>query len=363
MTKVPPGDRPAAHLGSAAERAGISRRGMVTGMAVAAGTALIASASPAAAAGRGAAQAGSVAGAPQLARGFTDTFRDRFVEANGIRQHIVIGGEGPPLLLVHGWPENWWAWRFMMMDLARQYTVVAVDQRGIGLTDLTPTGYDAGTLAADLAALMQALGYARYAVVGHDTGYIISYALAADYPDRVAQVVLAEIPGPPGVGEHPLGPPFFVPAADNNRLWHIAFNRVDDELIVDMVKSNALKYYGYEFAVQSGGQTLPKETVRYYTDLYTRNRETLRASFGLYRAWDQTLGQNMQRGTVSLPMPVLGVGGEKSWGAAAAGALTGAANDLRSAVVPGVGHWLAEQAPEQMVHIISEFLAPYKAGG
>ena len=114
-----------------------------------------------------------------------------------MRLHAVIGGEGPPLLLVHGWPETWYAWRLLMPALARDFEVIAVDQRGIGLSDKPADGYDTGTLAGDLVALMDALGHQRFAVVGHDTGFAISYALAADHPDRVDRVALAEIPGPP----------------------------------------------------------------------------------------------------------------------------------------------------------------------
>ena len=109
------------------------------------------------------------------------------MQANGIRQHIVTGGSGPALLLVHGWPENWYAWRFLMPTLAKNYTVVAVDQRGIGLSEKTTGGYDSATLATDLAALMTQLGHEQFAVVGHDTGMVIAYALAADHRDRVDQ--------------------------------------------------------------------------------------------------------------------------------------------------------------------------------
>src|SRR5215213_6190124 len=155
---------------------------------------------------------GSVSGAPNLPEGFTDTFTSRYVNAGGLRQHAVIGGDGPPLLLVHGWPENWYAWRLLMPELARDFQVIAVDQRGIGLTDKTRDGYDTGTLADDLVALMDALGHERFAVVGHDTGYFISYALAADHPDRVARLVVAEVPG----GE-PLAAPVRSPRADQQQ--------------------------------------------------------------------------------------------------------------------------------------------------
>src|SRR5215207_2750304 len=235
---------------------------------------------------------GSVSGAPDLPEGFTDTFTSRYVEAGGLRQHAVIGGEGPALLLVHGWPETWYAWRLVMPALARDFTVIAVDQRGIGLTEQTPDGYDAGTIGRDLAALMAALGHERYAVAGHDTGMVISYALAADHRDRVDRLAVAEVPGPPGVVD---GPPLFVPDMINNRVWHIPFNRVDDELVVDMVSSNADAYYRYEITIQGGGTTPPDSAIDYYVNLYNRDKDTLRASFGFYRAWDATLRQNTER--------------------------------------------------------------------
>ncbi len=139
---------------------------------------------------------GSVDGAPGLPAGFRDTFSSRYVQTGDLRQHVVIGGDGPPLLLVHGWPETWYAWRLLMPALARQFQVIAVDQRGIGLTDKPADGYDTGTVARDLVALMDALGHERFAVVGHDTGFAVSYALASDFPERVERVALAEIPGP-----------------------------------------------------------------------------------------------------------------------------------------------------------------------
>src|ERR1041385_445745 len=93
---------------------------------------------------------GSVFGAPNLPAGFTKTFTSRFVNAGGLRQHVVIGGDGPPLLLVHGWPENWYQYRALMPALARDFTVIAVDQRGMGLTEKPKGGYDTATLADDL---------------------------------------------------------------------------------------------------------------------------------------------------------------------------------------------------------------------
>jgi len=124
---------------------------------------------------------GSAAGAPNLPEGFTGTFTSRYVDTGDLRQHVVTGGQGPPLLLVHGWPQTWYAWRLVMPALARDFTVIAPDQRGCGLSGKPENGYDTGTLAGDLAALMDALGHRRFAVAGHDTGMWIGYALAAGF--------------------------------------------------------------------------------------------------------------------------------------------------------------------------------------
>jgi pimeloyl-ACP methyl ester carboxylesterase len=124
---------------------------------------------------------GSVSGAPHLPAGFTGTFTSQYVDTGDLRLHAVTGGDGPPLLLVHGWPQTWYAWRMVMPALARDFSVVAVDQRGIGLSDKPQDGYDTGTLASDLVALMDALGHRRFALYGTDTGMPIAYALAADH--------------------------------------------------------------------------------------------------------------------------------------------------------------------------------------
>jgi pimeloyl-ACP methyl ester carboxylesterase len=155
---------------------------------------------------------GSVSGAPNLPAGFTDTFTSRYIDAGGLRQHAVVGGEGPPLLLVHGWPQTWYAWRLVMPGLARDFQVVVPDQRGCGLSDKPADGYDTGTLAGDLVALMEALGHQRFTMAGHDTGMWIGYALAADHPGRVDRLAVAETPLP---GVSP-SPPLFANAHLND---------------------------------------------------------------------------------------------------------------------------------------------------
>ena len=301
----------------------------------------------------------SASGAPNLPDGFTDTFTSRYVDTDELRQHAVIGGDGPPLLLVHGWPQNWYAWRLLMPELARDFEVIAVDQRGIGLSDKPQDGYDTGTLAGDLVTLMDALGHERFAVVGHDTGLIISYALAADHPDRVARLAVAEVPGPLGIGPSP--PLFGLPEPINNKLWHLAFNRVNDEMTEKLVTGREDVFFGYEFAIQGGKKALPDEVQRYYFDLFS-DPDALRGSFGFYRALDTTVAQNGQRKTTPLTMPVLAIGGAESWGEEVGNGMKPAADDVQSVVIPDTGHWVAEQAPEEMLAALNEFLAPYRDG-
>jgi pimeloyl-ACP methyl ester carboxylesterase len=183
---------------------------------------------------------GSVGGAPNLPEGFADTFNSQFMNAGDIRLHAVIGGSGPPLLLVHGWPQTWYAWRMVMPTLARDFTVIAVDQRGRGLSDKPRGNYDAATLANDLVGLMDTLGYKRFALFGTDVGMPIAYALAADHPERVERLVVSESPLP---GISPL--PALPPAPLNELLWHVNFNRaaaVNEQL----VKGREDIYFGNE---------------------------------------------------------------------------------------------------------------------
>jgi pimeloyl-ACP methyl ester carboxylesterase len=150
---------------------------------------------------------GSVAGAPNLPSGFADTFASRYIDAGDVRLHAVVGGEGPPLLLIHGWPGSWYYWRLVMPALARDFEVIAVDQRGIGLSDKPEAGYDAGTLANDFAGLMDALGHERFAVVGVDTGMLIAYALGRGFPGPRSPSRRGRGPAAGHHTAHPAGPP------------------------------------------------------------------------------------------------------------------------------------------------------------
>jgi pimeloyl-ACP methyl ester carboxylesterase len=121
----------------------------------------------------------------------------RDVITNGVRLHVVEAGTGPLVLLVHGFPQFWWAWRHQIPDLVGAgYRVVAVDLRGYAASDKPPRGYDAPTLAADLAKLVPALGERRAVVVGHDWGGHLGWTMATLHPEVVRKLVVMSIPHP-----------------------------------------------------------------------------------------------------------------------------------------------------------------------
>ncbi|MFE9603992.1 alpha/beta fold hydrolase [Streptomyces hokutonensis] len=289
----------------------------------------------------------------RLPDGFLDVFTSRLVEVNGQRLHAVTGGDGPALLLIGGWPQTWYAWREVMPALARRHTVVAVDSRGAGLSDKPDDGYDAGTLAADLVALMTALGHDRFDVVGHDIGTWTGYALAADHPARVGRLAILEAVIP---GLTP-SPPFFGPAAANLKLWQFGFNRLTD-LNEELVRGREQLFFGWQFATKAATPTaIPAYAVDVYVDAITADPRALRASFAYYRALDETIAQNEQRGKTRLTLPVLAVGGALWSSENAAHTMRLAADDVTGVVLDDCGHYPAEEQPTRFVEILEDFLA------
>jgi pimeloyl-ACP methyl ester carboxylesterase len=228
----------------------------------------------------------------------------------------------------------------------------------MGLTEKPKSGYDSATLANDLVALMDALGYERFSVVGLDTGMVISYALAADHPERVARLVVGEAPLP-GVTEKT--PSLFLPGPAVPQLFHLTFNRLDG-LNEQLVRGREDLFFSFIFDAEATIK-LPRYAVRYYADGFASSRAALRGSFGFYRAWDATTAQNSQRSMASkLTMPVLAIGGETSSMDGPELLMKAVANDVQGLEIPGAGHFLAEEAPQQMLAALTEFLAPYGDG-
>lgn len=134
---------------------------------------------------------------------FAQTFAHHRANVNGIRLHYVIGGQGDPVVLLHGWPTTWYEWRHVMSILGDRYTVIAPDLRGLGDSSRPTTGYDKRTIAGDIYELVQQLGFNQIHLVGHDLGGQVAYAYASEYPGNVRRLAIADIliPGLPGWDE------------------------------------------------------------------------------------------------------------------------------------------------------------------
>ena len=206
---------------------------------------------------------------------------------------------------------------------------------------------------------MDALGHERFAMYGTDTGMPIAYALAADHPDRVERLVVSEAPLP---GVTP-SPPLLLPPPLNARLWHLAFNQLPAEVNERLVRGREEIFFGAELDASAGTTKLPEAAVSYYIDLLAADPEALRGSFELYRAFPTIIAQNQQRTTRRLALPVLAIGGAESSGAMVADTMQLVADDVQGVVLASSSHWVAEQAPEELLAALTAFLAPYRAGG
>jgi pimeloyl-ACP methyl ester carboxylesterase len=144
------------------------------------------------------------------------TFSHHTASVNGIQLHYVIGGHGDPVVLLHGWPETWYAWHKVMPALAKNHTVIVPDLRGLGDSSKPPTGYDGKTVAEDIHQLVTQLGFKSIFLVGHDIGVFVAYPYAAAHPTEVKGLAVWEAPDPG----------FFVPG--RSPLWWVLFHQIPD---------------------------------------------------------------------------------------------------------------------------------------
>jgi pimeloyl-ACP methyl ester carboxylesterase len=298
---------------------------------------------------------GSVSGVPKLPDGFREVFRSYRVEANGIGLHAVIGGQGPALLLLGGWPENWFAWRYLMLPLSRDFTVIAVDPRGVGLSEKPAGGYDADTLVADMFGLMDTIGHQKFSMVGHDVGLWVGYAMAADRPERIERIALGEAIIP-GLSPSP-------PLLSDDRwlsdfLWHFNFNRA---LVVNerLVEGREDLYFGYQLDTKAGSAAgFPAYGKEFYIETLRRVPGALKASFDYYRAIDQSIPQYRRRKERKIAVPILAFSGALACGEMVADELRTVAVDVDSVVIPECGHYPAEEQPVALLEALQRFLRP-----
>ena len=265
-----------------------------------------------------------------------------YADLGEVLLHYVTAGAGPPVVLLHGWPQTWWEWRHAIPELAEQYTVIAPDMRGLGDSSRPLVGYDKKTIANDIWRLVnEALGYGSFYLVGHDWGGPTAYALAAAHPDAVKRLVVVDV-SIPGCGGG---------FSQGGRRWHHQFHMTPDlpEALTAGREDVYLSWFYRTFAYRP--DAIGPNDLQEYLRTYTQPG-AMRAGFAFYRAIGQDVADNEKIiAGFKLPMPVLTVAGGVSYphargrGAEAEESLKCAAADVHSEIVPACGHFVPEEAP------------------
>jgi len=276
---------------------------------------------------------------------FPSSFKIKTIDANGTQIYVRVGGSGPAVILIHGFGDTGDMWARLADDLARDHTVVVPDLRGMGLSAKPADGYDKWTQAADMRAVLDALGIDKAAVVGHDIGTMVAYAYAARYRDKTERLVVMDAPVP--------GVPPWDEIVRNPLLWHFDFGGPDAERLVKGRERIYLDRFWNEFAGTPA--KIGEATRRHYASLYARPG-AMRAAFAQFRSIRKDAEDNKKALTPKLAMPVLAIGGEKSFGAMEAVVMRNAASDVTEVVIPDSGHWLMEEQPAATVKAVRKFL-------
>lgn len=283
-----------------------------------------------------------------------DGFEHGHVIANDVRLHFVRGGTGAPLLLLHGWPQTWWEWRHMMPALTERFSIVALDLRGFGDSERPPAEvryaevrYDVATLCADIAALLDRLGFDTIRLVGHDLGGLVSYAFARLHGQRVEKLALADAPLPLYGLE--------VPGWDavEKQLWYQRFHRVP-YLPEAPIAGRERVYLSWHFSSACNPAAITPDDIDEYVRCIRRS-----AAFGRLhlRSRGRSLGRTGQGGGIRPDdNPAALLRRAASMGGLFAESLGRIATDAQLCVVPDSGHWMPEENPRFMAERLLAFL-------
>jgi pimeloyl-ACP methyl ester carboxylesterase len=276
-------------------------------------------------------------------------FHSDTADANGTTLHYVRGGTGPAIILLHGFPQDWYEFHKIMPDLARQFTVTAVDLRGIGRSKSTAGGYDAANLAEDIHQLAQQLQSEPVYIVGHDMGGIVAYAFARLYPQATRGVMLLDVPLP-GIE------PWDKVKADP-MLWHINFQQMP-ELPEQLISGRQAVYFRHFFNLGTvNNAAISAQDAAHYVSAYA-SPEQLRAGFELYRALPANETFNAQQRS-PIDVSLVLAGGEQSFGPLLpdlARALSSYGwSDVKVELIANGGHYLADEKPQAVIELIERY--------
>jgi pimeloyl-ACP methyl ester carboxylesterase len=279
---------------------------------------------------------------------FPSSFHTQEIKANGTTLHVRIGGQGPAVVMLHGFGDTGDMWAPAAAALVKTHTVVVPDLRGMGLSAHPDEGYTKKNQAVDIAGVMDALKIASADLVTHDIGNMVGYALAAQYPTRITKWVVIDAPLP-GIGN-------WEEIKQIPLLWHFNFRGQDEERLVAGRERIYLDRFYNELSADP--KKIDEATRQHYAALYARPH-AMHDAFEQFGAFNQDAIDNkalLAKGG-KLTMPVLALGGEKSFGTAQADTLRFVATDVTMGIVPGSGHWIMDENPKATTALIVNFLS------
>jgi pimeloyl-ACP methyl ester carboxylesterase len=274
------------------------------------------------------------------------TPQSRFAEVNGVRLHYLIAGNGDPVVLLHGYAETSHMWLPLIAKLADKHAVIAPDLRGFGDSAAPPDGYTKAAMAQDIHALMKSLNHDRIRLVGHDIGLMVAYAYAAQYPKEVDRLVLMEA-FLPGVGDW------------NNvfllrDLWHFHFFGKTPLALVTGRERIYLDHFWDDFAADPN-KSVPEKDRELYAKAYAQPGH-MAAGMEVFRAFPKDAEDFAGFAKTRLTMPLLVLSGEKAGGPFLIEQGKMVADNVEGVLVKDRGHWLMEEAPDQVIPKLVEFL-------
>jgi pimeloyl-ACP methyl ester carboxylesterase len=289
--------------------------------------------------------AGVTAAAAEVKR-FPPSFRTQEIATDGATIHVRVGGQGPAVVLLHGFGDTGDMWAPVAAALAKDHSVVVPDLRGMGLSSHPETGYDKKTQARDIAQVLDRLKIDKAALVTHDIGNMVGYAFAALFPARVTRWIIIDAPLP-GIGP-------WDEITRSPALWHFNFRGPDVERLVKGRERIYLDRFWNELSANP--KKIDEATRRHYAQLYARPG-AMHSAFNQFAAFAQDAVDNKelaQKG--KLGMPVLALGGDHSFGTQMAEIMRLVASDVTPGVIADSGHWVMEEQPEQTTAAIAKFI-------
>ena len=279
---------------------------------------------------------------------FPSGFHTQEINTNGTTLHVRIGGQGAAVVMLHGFGDTGDMWAAAAAALVKNHTVVVPDLRGMGLSTHPEQGYTKKNQAVDIAGVMDALKISSADLVTHDIGNMVGYALAAQYPTRITKWVVIDAPLP-GIGN-------WEEIKQSPLLWHFNFRGPDEERLVAGRERIYLDRFYNELSADP--QKIDEATRQHYAALYARPH-AMHDAFEQFGAFNQDAIDNkalLAKGD-KLTMPVLALGGEKSFGTAQADTLRFVATNVTMGIVPGSGHWIMDENPKATTALIVDFLS------